>query len=169
MMIDQWIFEVAIYRVSEDAWLDDVARRVNRRVDAELNRWPEDQRDQQRLRASITAQRIERPYGWEHNEVVAWIRIKADPNVIKAYAWRVQQERFRRGFTPFPFEGDVASSKVFEIWVDQTDSNLDIYTRLREELTALTGPTRAFAGHHLDLRVFDAIGRHVNWRVVLSS
>jgi hypothetical protein len=77
-------------------------------------------------------------------------------------------ERFRRGFTPFPFEGGVGISKLFEILVDETDSSVDIYERLREELTALTRTGGVFAGRHLDLRVFDAIGRHVDWRAVLG-
>jgi hypothetical protein len=68
-------------------------------------------------RQTALAQRIERPHGWQYNEVIAWIRVKADADVIKGYAWDVQQRRFQRGFTAFPFEGGV-TSKVIEMWFD---------------------------------------------------
>jgi hypothetical protein len=102
----------------------------------------------------------------QYNEIVAWIRLKSDGDVIKAYAWDVQQRRFRRGFTPFPFEGGVGITKVFEVWVDYDYSSRDIYEKLREELVALIGADGTFAGRHLDLRVFDAIAPHVDWRSV---
>ena len=36
---DLWIFEIAVYRVSEDDWLDDIERRIEHRK-ATLRRIP---------------------------------------------------------------------------------------------------------------------------------
>jgi hypothetical protein len=86
-----WVFEIAVYRVSAEVWLDDVTGRVDRWVEAHLELSPEEERERERPRVTVIAQEIERPHGWQYNDVVAWVRLKADPDVIKAYAWDVQQ------------------------------------------------------------------------------
>jgi hypothetical protein len=164
---EHWIFEVPVYRLSEDAWLDDLTRRVDRRVEAALGPYPEHEREHQRRNATVLAQQIEAPYSWPYNEIIAWIRLKSDGDFVKAYPFDVQRESFRRGFTPFPFEGHV-TSKVFETWIDDAASNPAIHAQLRGELTALTRPGGDYEGRYLDLRVFDAIGPHVDWHAVLG-
>jgi hypothetical protein len=105
---------------------------------------------------------MERRPGWQYNEVVAWIRIKVDGDMLKAYSWRVPRQRFQRGFTPFPFEGGM-ESKLFELWRDDFEDSSEVYARLRSELVVLVDRGHTHAGRHLDLRVFDAIGPHIDW------
>ena len=157
-MIDDglWIFEIAVYRVSEDDWLDDIERRIERHK-ATLRRDPD--ADEADLKH---AESMERRPGWQYNEVVAWIRIKVDGDMLKAYSWRVPRQRFQRGFTPFPFEGGM-ESKLFELWRDDFEDSSEVYARLRSELVVLIDRGHTHAGRHLDLRVFDAIGPYIDW------
>jgi hypothetical protein len=156
---DRWIFEIAVYRVSEDDWLDDIERRIEHRK-ATLRRDPD--ADEADLKH---AESMERRPGWQYNEVVAWIRIKVDGDMLKAYSWRVPRQRFQRGFTPFPFEGGM-ESKLFELWRDDFEDSSEVYARLRSELVVLIDRGHTHAGRHLDLRVFDAIGPHIDWRAL---
>jgi hypothetical protein len=124
------LFEVAVYRVSEDAWLADVAPRVEQWVEGHLRGYPEEGREAERLHVTIVAQQHVRPHGWQYNEIVGWARLMRDgADVIKAYTWRVQRDRIRQGFTPFPFEGGV-TWKVVEVWIDDRTANEEIYREL---------------------------------------
>jgi hypothetical protein len=116
---DLWIFEIAVYRVSEDDWLDDIERCIEHRK-ATLRRDPD--ADEADLKH---AESMERRPGWQYNEVVAWIRIKVDGDMLKAYSWRVPRQGFQRGFTPFPFEGGTEST-LFELWRDDFEDSSEV-------------------------------------------
>jgi hypothetical protein len=96
---DRWIFEIAVYRVSEDDWLDDIERRIEHRK-ATLRRDPD--ADEADLKH---AESMERRPGWQYNEVVAWIRIKVDGDMLKAYSWRVPRQKVPAGLYPLPLRG----------------------------------------------------------------
>ena len=134
MSLRTCLFETAVYRVSEDYWFADVTEREER--------WGE-------------------KHGWHYNEVIAWVRLeRPGSDVIKAYAWDVQQKRFGRGFTPFPFEGGV-TSKLFEVWPDDKSSS-ELYHELHKSLRDLIAPNGVYADRYLDLEAFEAVGPSID-------
>ena len=180
-MIDRWLFEIPVYRVSEDAWLDDAAIRLDAWAAGDLARRAEHglpKTEGDRLNAQMWARWAERVYGWRYNEVIAWVALLWDgPGpVIKAYLWRVgkptltawePRRRFRRGFHPFPFFGGI-SDKAFELWVSADDSDAAVYRRLRDKLAGIVAPGGDLPRRHIDLTSFDTIGPHVRWRHLLG-
>ena len=54
-------------------------------------------------------------------------------------------------------------SKLFELWRDDFEDSSEVYARLRSELVVLVDRGHSHAGRYLDLRVFDAIGPHIDW------
>ena len=173
------LFEIAIYRVAEDDWSRDLRERLERRREALLRPMAEKGmpiHEKDRIWADSLARHAEKVYGWNYNEVIAWVRVIWDgPGpVIKGYMWQVAnphadeskvfRKQYRRGFTPFPFLGGMPVYKVMENWVldDQTDS--EILQDVREGLVTIVGPEGPLPGRHIDLRAFDGVGPLLRWR-----
>lgn len=155
--------------------------RVGRRFDASLKASEQygevSAAEQERLR--MQASYVERPYGWQYNEVIGWVRLRWDgPGpVLKGYAWEVGEpgegmgwkprRSFRRGFTPFPFGGGDPIHKVLEIWFEmETDDQ--IYDGIRRALLGLTDRGEHFHRRHLDLSIFDVVGPQIRWRELMG-
>lgn len=161
------LFEIAAYRVDQEQWSSDVDARVARYVEGLLSAYDKPSREDMEW-ARAVASKIEAPFGWQYNEVVGWVRLLWDgPGpAIKGYLWMVDRERFRRGFTPHPFG---FQGKVIEVWGSRYErSAASIFARLRKQLTGLTSAHGALRGRFLDLRVFDAIGPHVDWPALIQ-
>ncbi len=167
-MFEAEFFEIAFYRITHEAWLDDVTRRVSTRVAAALAAYPDPEAE--RPRQMILAEQIERPHPWQYNEVVGWVRLLWDgPGpVIKGYLSRVGRERYRRGFRPYPFGLGYPINKVLEVWLAANASDTEIYRRLRAELLGLTRSDGPLPGRSADLRSFDAIAPYVQWRELIQ-
>lgn len=126
----------------------------------------------------MLARAIEQPYAWQYNEIVGWVRLRWDgPGpVVKGYLFPVatwgpgglrEKRHFRRGFKAFPFDYGDPTWKVLEEWFDASDSDADIYERLRDALLAITAEDRYLRRRHVDLRTFDAVAPHVRWRELI--
>jgi hypothetical protein len=179
------IFEIAVYRLAFDAWADDTDRRMTQRIEASLRRYrPEGEpTESHRRTAQFFAEWTERPYGWDYNEIVAWIRLVHDgPGpVIKGYLFPVAvrdsqepfehlrpQRRFARGFHPFPFMDGDPTHKCLEEWFDDDASDADICRQLRSALLELTGPNGELPRRHVDLRAFDGLSPYISWRDLIG-
>lgn len=177
-MLDDWIFEVPVYRVDHDTWLADARRRIERRTSELLEPWIDQgwtPAESDRARADIIAHRIEQPTGWHYNEVVGWIRSLWDgPGpVIKGYLWLVgttslngsrPRMRYQRGFHPHPFVGGFPTRKVIEHWIDAEESDAEIYGHLRAGLLQTVAHDGELPGRHVDLSALDGVGPYVRWR-----
>lgn len=166
----RWLLEIPVYRISPDEWEADVNARVAHRI--EVGREMGDSKlgtDHQRSMEAL-AHRIERPFEWRYNEIVAWLRVRWDGGTaIKTYAWTVRRKRYRRGFAPHPFIDGYPLSKVAEMWVEGEIDNAAVTAELRADLARLTDPSGDFAGRHIDLEIFDIIAPHVDWRAILRQ
>lgn len=165
-----WLFEIPIYRVSPDDWEADVSARVAHRI--EVGRQMGDSQlgaaHQQNMEA--LARRIECPFEWRYNEIIAWLRIRWDGGTaIKTYAWRVRRERYRRGFVPHPFVDEYPLDKVTEMWVEGAIDNATLTAELRADLASLSEPAGEFAGRYVDLEIFDTIAPHLDWSSILGE
>lgn len=135
---DHYLFELPIYRISEDDWLADISARIGRRVNIAMQQYlgsGHEPIDADREHARFFAAQIERPNGWDYNETVGWVKLKHDglSPLIKGYLWLVgrtdrrddrPRTQFRRGFTPFPFRYE---GKVLECWFSDDQSNSEIF------------------------------------------
>jgi hypothetical protein len=164
----RWMCEVAIYRLSEDAWADETRSRVERRVEASLRNLGDSEDD--RRRATIWAEQIERPYPWEYNQIVGWVRLLWDgPGpVIKGYLSEVDLDRVRRDFRG-RYKLGYPIAKVIERWFEPSqDSNADIFQRLRTDLLDVPRECGMPRGRYVDLRAFDTIGPYLDWRALMG-
>lgn len=178
------LFEIPIYRTSEDEWIDDITSRVDARLKVHMEMSQEDggqpltlsELEDYRSESSL----IERPTGWRYNEIVAWIVLEWDgPGpVVKGYAWVVgttsgrgglPRRRYQRGFKPYPFVGGDSIYKVMEVWFGAEDSDRAVYDVLYQELLGLRSePQNWLRRRHLDLDCFETIGPQVRWRDLLG-
>jgi hypothetical protein len=179
---DTYIFEVAVYRVAPDAWAADTTRRVEAREEAYLAAWFDYGKEpsaNNRMRANSIARYIERPYGWQYNEVIGWVRLLWDgPGpVIKGYLWQVGKKtveggearrRYQRGFIPFPFVYGEPIYKVVEEWFDASQTDSEIYEQLRAGLMRIVDRNGDLPGRHIDLRIFDAVAPYLRWHELLN-
>lgn len=181
---DREFFELAVYRVSPEAWFEDTSQRLSRRTEVmllpKIEKGMEIHEDD-RIWADTWSRRAEKVYGWDYNEVIGWIRVLWDgPGpVVKAYAWEVghvgdaqhdwkRRRRYQRGFTPFPFFGGVPIFKVGETWLDDRQSDEEIYQEIRACLCAVVAKDGAFPKRHLDLRIFDNVAPFMRWRELVG-
>jgi hypothetical protein len=176
---EKYLFEVAFYRVSRDAYWDDASERVERRYE-ELTKGralPISEDDEIGLRQGALFS--ERVHGWEYNEVVAWLRAIWDgPGpAVKTYLWWVSaprypmfepRKRFARGFVPHPFTGGIPIYKAFECWFDDADTDNTIRAELRSRVVALAGRRGDLHGRHPDLSLFDSMAPHIRWREAIG-
>ncbi len=132
-----------------------------------------------RIRANSFARYVERPYGWQYNEIIGWVRLLWDgPGpVIKGYLWQVGKKtldggearhRYQRGFIPFPFVYGKPLYKVLEEWFDSTQTDLQVYEQLRAGLLRIVDRNGALPRRHIDPEVFDTLAPQVRWRRLLS-
>jgi hypothetical protein len=176
--IEKPLFEIALYRLDWESWTADVRRRISARVEASLSGYFEPS-EADRAHEAALAEWYERPYSWQYNEVVGWIRLLWDgPGpVVKGYLFSVgvvaagglrEQRRFQRGFVAFPFVYGYPSWKVLEQWFDSTDTDSEIYEKLRETLCHITSGRDSLSKRHLDLGAFDALGPYIRWRHLIG-
>ena len=166
------LFEIAIYRVDPVAWEADTSARLARRM-------PPAGRTKGVNEPSAPdafAMRAERPYEWQYNEIIAWVRLRTDGpgRVVKAYCYEVASRvgwgeltprtRYQRGFKPFPFAYGDPFAKVFELWIEDDWTDQQIYASLVQKFKELVAKAGWFPGRYLDLRAFEAVGPYVRWR-----
>ncbi len=173
-----YVFEIAIYRVPLDEWDTDASVRVKSVERQFLSAWFDHGKEpstRDRLNANMYARYSERPFNWQYNEVIGWVRLMWDgPGpVIKGYLWQVGKKtleggearrRYQRGFVPFPFVSGYPMNKVVEEWFEVSQSDTDIYEQLRRGLLRVVDRNGDLPRRHIDLRIFDAVSPYVRWR-----
>lgn len=159
------LFDIPVYRVSYDEWAAEVERYRAKVEPAARRFYPEGPEESRRRYVDmITNHNYTHGLPWEFNEVIAWVRLEWDgpAPVVKGYAYRLPQERIRRGFErSYKFEYE----KVIECWFQAGDEPDEIADVIRTDLKEMTKPGRYshFPGRHVDLAAFDAIAPHIDW------
>lgn len=176
------LFEIAVYRLALESWSEDVMKRLDRRREGLLRpmieRGTVDEND--RVWADTLARRAEKVYGWDYNEVIAWVRLIWDGpgHVVKGYMWQVVNpdaepgkrfhRRYQRGFKPHPFLGGMPVYKVLEVWALEEQTDVEIFQDIRESLRSIVTDEGPLRGRHIDLRVFDTVGPELRWRRLIG-
>jgi hypothetical protein len=173
------IFEIAIYRLDPDAWeaeSDALVSDYESRYLAPLAEGDVEPSEDDRRRAHSLAVGLKSPRGWQYNDLIGWVRLRADSSgpVIKAYLWKVGNKNdeprraYRRGFTAFPFLDGGPGSKVFDEWIDDRRDDREIYDDLRSSLKWVVSASGPLRRRYIDLRIFDVVGPHIEWRRLLG-
>lgn len=162
-MSDFYIFDLAVYRRTEEEYYADRDQSTARRLDASglsRERSPDSYRNAEEA--------FKDSYGgpWEFNQVVGWIRLYVEASHVGAHLWWVNakrlQSKMRKTFyltTPSnilatSFPPGVVSAEIFS----------DTLTHL--EKLAKEKPLK---GRYLDLGTFRNIGPFINWRELLNN
>lgn len=184
MIPPERLFEIPVYRVSQEAYLVAQAERERAWFDARLS-------DHEAMtgvspdasvrdRARVDAQYAVGGPQWGYNEIMAWIALIHDGpgRVIKGYASLVGRRtvdgdrpraRYQRGFRPYPFVWGYPMMKVLEEWFGDGDSNEHIHRQLRSALAEVPTGRGPLKNKHVDLTAFDRIGRYVRWNDLLAA
>ncbi len=163
------LFEIGVYRLSKACWLAERRDRRAREEAAAEARWhlsPDE------ARHCVDAS--EKYWGWEYNEIAAWLRLMWDgPGpMIKAYLWAVgvdarrPRKRLSWRSTRYPFLPGDPAHKVFEVPFAPASTDSEIYERLHTELERCD--TELQFGGHVDLDAFRTTGPHVRWRAAIG-
>ena len=166
----QYLFEIGVYRLSLDAWLEERERERSQAVRRMTTQGATERS------AEAAASWGVRYQCWEYNQIVGWIRLLWDgPGpVVKAYLWQVgvsahrAQRRFDHRFRPFPFLSGNPSHKLFEEWFDRDTPDADIYRRLLAQLRRTTKPGGDVERMHVDLEAFETVGPHTGWAAAIG-
>jgi hypothetical protein len=169
---DDPLFEIAIYRVSEERWQEEVEE-VNAAARARylvaygsgLAPWSIDEEVRRRRRT------LGLDIPWEYNQAIAWVRLIWDGPVVKGYVFSIEQQRFTRQFratNSSPYLGAVPIDKVVECWFFDEATSEEIAEELRRELLSLTVKGGLFARRHVDLAAFDSLAPHLDWRALVG-
>jgi hypothetical protein len=151
------LFDIPIYRTDEEAFYADQDRRIDERVRTAVEGGAE------RQWAEHLASRAEQAHGWPFNEIVGWVRLYVDGDVVKAYLWWSAAQRFNRNFRLGTlYEGD----KVLEFWPGD-ETNEEIVSELRGQFVD-ESRTQPIKRYHMDLTLFDRLAPFVDWRGLLQ-
>jgi hypothetical protein len=163
------LFEIPVYRVSPDDWLEEVERFAAKARAAYLRQVPVGQEPNPRSvehfeRMLLASNGYNVPY--EYNQVVGWVRVEWDgPGpFIKAYAYKIPQKSVRRGFSR-RYEWE---DKVFELLFIGDETSEEIASEVRRELLALTRGKELFAKRYADLEAFDCLAPLLDWRRLIG-
>jgi hypothetical protein len=122
-MIDS-IVAIPMYRVSPLEWEQEYERILDKQfeeyeaTDEQIERYKERKRNTEY-------------YHWKYNDVVAWIELYTDYNVVKARAFTTDRKRFQRGFHPiYKNNGKIA----VEARIDPSKSNKEIVQDISERI-----------------------------------
>jgi hypothetical protein len=183
-----YVFEIAVYRIGPEAWEKDVATRIEARdqaarVGAERAGLPvtplADDGTNSEIHPDPFTLWIERPYDWQYNEIIGWVRLLWDgPGpVVKGYLWQVgkatiggggeARHSYRRGFIPHPFIYGEPLYKVLEEWFDEEQSDKEIFQQLRTGLLNIVGKNGSLPRRYIDVDIYDSVGPHIRWRELL--
>ena len=154
---DRLLFQIPVYRLSFDDWVEAENELAQPYIIAQSKIRP---LEQARSLASHLIQWQE----WEYNEVLGWIEVVGFHDVIKFYLHFRKGERFHRHPTSH-FE---RLYKMAEVWIEGM-TNTTIARELRESIVEEWKTDPRIKRRHVDLRAFDKLSAHVDWRSMLGT
>ena len=167
IMIGRLIFEIPIYRKSQDDYSKETKSLLDKYLQPDdnnpmtiLDKLGEEERENLIERWSLKFYDSYDGKMWMYNDIVGYIGLFAGKNQIKAEYWYVTAERVSRKMKFKEFE---YKNKLFEVWITERDTSNEIRQRLISELSKLSSHFR-LKKRYLDLEVFENISGSVNWR-----
>ena len=170
------VFEIAAYRVDQDAWWEEFQRDRSARIE-----WLKSTDPSGLIKPDAWEERVDRwmrPSPWRYNEIVGWIQVVWDgPGpMVKAYLSPVTsrssgdmpRRRYQKGFNPYPFAEGNPIHKLFEEHLLGGDTNEAFTARLRSSLLDATKQGGYLHRRYVDLECFDSIAPYVDWHAALA-
>jgi hypothetical protein len=151
------LFQIPIYRLTLDDWVEKESELAEPHVRAQSEIRPIEE-------ARSIASYLIGWQEWDYNEVLGWIEVVGFHDVIKVYVHFRKGERFHRHPTSH-FE---RLYKMTEVWVEGL-TNGEIASDVRDSILEEMNSDPRVKRRHVDLRAFDKISAHLDWRAMLGT
>jgi hypothetical protein len=162
-----YLFDIPIYWCGEDTF--------NAKYDAKLH--TDEDREKKNLRAqgleyepSEHLRRLshsilwEKSMGpWRFNQVVGWVRVYRDGDMLKGEYWSIKANRVGWQLRKKQL---VPQGKAFEIWPGSRETSAQIFNRMHQRLRTFETELR---GRVIDFESFENLGRFVDWRRLINK
>ena len=165
MQFERYIFEVAIYKISEaefwseyEADLAESLADLERRSGIPLDRAPHAARSfKLRFWDEYVAP-------WRYNQIVGWIHVFVLGKQVRGDLWLVDAKRYRKRMILKKFR---LRGKAFEVVTSRDEDNAVLAERVRESLLRVA---HRFGRRKLavDIEAFNNLSPYVDWRRLLG-
>ena len=168
-MREKIFFSIPVYRLAEDKYYKDQQAYVDKIMFPGPHRYDEDRRifnEKYPEQKQNFEQHIINNYGgaWSYNKVIGWIELHFLSSQIRGEYWRVNVKRIARSRKKV-FEC-VTWKLAAEIDIREESKNKEILSLIYEYLSDCK---KELKGRYIDTSIFDNIGKHVDWRSLLSA
>ena len=156
---DRLLFQLPVYRKAEDSFYVEQQRLLAPYLDAVGTTY------QTEIEADTWGRRIIGATTWQFNDVVGWVTVHGYYDMVKTYLWWTTAKVLRRrGHHIFEPLGKLSETLIFDEM-----SNAEISDAVRTDMLAAVAEGRPTKSRHLDLRPYDAVSPHLDWRAVLRA
>lgn len=158
--IEQYFFEVGIYRCPIEQHTEELARDREKYLEpykATKSLAPESYES--------AGHHFDRAYWypWRYNDAIGWLRLYRLGSQIRGELWFADAKRITRGMKKRFFYRD----KAFELWFYPSQSEEEIRTEVLTELKRI-GCEPPVKGRYLDLQCFLVTSPMIRWRALLG-
>lgn len=165
MRPEKYLFDLAIYRLSEDHFIERYKSDLEKKF---FKIWP----DQERYAVSKELQQsIENhfweTYGmpWRFNQVIGWLRIYSLGSQVRGELWLTEAKRLVRRRSPPPVRW---KGKAFELHTSSEESSEQILSNIRREINrAMKDLGRKQLV--IDLECFENVAPKLDWKYLLHG
>lgn len=167
-MEDYYIFDIPVYRCTEERFYADMDAAVAKRHDEIFATTSISQKNAPESYKNIeehTRQTFGGP--WNFNQVVGWLRLFAESSHVGGHLWWVDAKRIQRVMRKKRFFLTTISDVLSNYFTPEDDS-VSIYRGTLKDIERLT-KQRPLKDRYVDLETFLNIGPHIDWRGLLNS
>jgi len=165
MAPERYLFDLAIYRISEKKFIERYSADLERYYDST---WPGQGRNAvpQELQESVDGHFWEN-YGmpWRFNQVVGWLRIYTLGSQVRGELWFTEATRLVRRRSPPPMRW---RGKAFELHTFIEETSEEIFLNVRAEIER---EIRALGRRRIvvDLECFENVAPRLDWKELLHG
>lgn len=166
---ERYFYDVPVYRLEEERYVDDLNRHIESTLFPDSDPLSSTLRERDRLNPSENSSfrdHIADKYGgcWLYNEIVGYIRLFFLGSQVRGEYFAISQRRaFRTRHKTFVLK----SLKLApERQIPNTTANLSIFEAV---LQYINDCRKELPRRHIDSRLLEAVGPHVDWQALLSD
>jgi hypothetical protein len=159
-------FDVPIYRVSQDQFDAEFERFIEKQsegMDQKVVAKQKEYLEQNRQEDGLRRDRMLHSFGgpWQFNEIVGHIRLHFLGNQVRGTLWMIDKKRVNRTRKK---QFSVLTHKVVaELGIPRRATNQEVYETI---LKYLNSARKKLRRRFVDTRVFERIGRFVDWNAM---
>jgi hypothetical protein len=165
-MRDQYIFDIPVYRSTQDSFDAEIQQEFEERKNV-LASYGAPGRPLSREVTGRELGLITERFGgpWQFNQIVGWLRIFGEGRTIGAHLWWIEGKRINRR-SPHKRLLLMTASDVLGLWLSN-ESSSEILGMLLERISELA-ETRPYRGRYIDLEVLRRLGPFIDWRALVD-